>query len=221
MGCVLVCTAVFIMSYLPLFPLNLVAFPGEKLNLHIFEPRYRQLINECLDNESTFGIPAYVNNSLPGYGTEMRVTELVTRYDDGRLDIRIHGIRVFRLLDFENPAPGKLYAHGEVHFYPKPESTMPASPLLTDLVEKLYRLLKTDSPFNPASAQPYSYQIAHGVGLSLEHEYELLTLESESERQDFLIEHLETVLPVVENMERTKERIRMNGDFREFGSPKL
>lgn len=209
------------MSYLPLFPLNLVAFPGENLNLHIFEPRYRQLVSKCLANETTFGIPAYVNNSLPGYGTEMRVTELVTRYEDGRMDIRTKGIRVFRLLDFENPAPGKLYAHGEVHFYPRPESTVPASPHLTDLVEKLYRLLKADSPFDLASPQPFSYQIGHGVGLSLEREYELLTLESESERQDFLIEHLEAVLPVVENMERTKERIQMNGDFREFGSPKL
>lgn len=209
------------MLYLPLFPLNLVAFPGEKLNLHIFEPRYRQLINECLDNETTFGIPAYVNNSLPGYGTEMQLTELVTRYDDGRLDVRTHGIRVFRLLDFENPAPGKLYAHGEVHFYPKPESAPPISPQLPDLVNKLYRLLKTDSPFDPASTQPYSYQVAHSIGLSLESEYELLTLENESERQDFLIGHLEAVLPVVENMERTKERIRMNGNFREFGSPKL
>lgn len=209
------------MSYLPLFPLNLVAFPGEKLNLHIFEPRYRQLISECLVNKTTFGIPAYLNNSLPGYGTEMQVTELVTRYEDGRMDIRTKGIRVFRLLDFENPAPGKLYAHGKVYFYPKPESDTSVSPQLTDLVGKLYRLLKTEPPFNPASSQPYSYQIGHGVGLSLESEYELLTLESESERQDFLIEHLEAVLPVVENMERTKERIRMNGSFREFGSPML
>lgn len=209
------------MPYLPLFPLNLVAYPGEKINLHIFEPRYRQLIGECLDNRTTFGIPAYVNNSLPGYGTEMQVTELVTRYDDGRMDIRTRGLRVFRLLDFENPAPDKLYAHGHVHFYLKPDKPLFISPQLIDLVEKLYGIFKTEPPFDADSPQPFSYQIAHGVGLPLEGEYELLTLETESERQEFLLEHLQEVLPVVENMERTKERIRMNGDFREFGSPKL
>lgn len=214
-------TVVTVMPHLPLFPLNLVAFPGEKLNLHIFEPRYRQLIGECLDLKSTFGIPAYVNNSLPGYGTEMHVMELVTQYEDGRMDIRTRGLRVFRLLDFENPAPGKLYAHGDVHFYPKPDKSPPILPQLIDLVEKLYKLFKTELPFQEDSPQPYSYQIAHGVGLPLEGEYELLTLESELERQEFLRDHLEDVLPVVENMERTKERIRMNGDFREFGSPKL
>lgn len=209
------------MPHLPLFPLNLVAYPGEKLNLHIFEPRYRQLISECLEQRTTFGIPAYVNNTLPGYGTEMHISELVTRYDDGRMDIRTRGARVFRLLHFESTAPGKLYAHGDVHFYPKPDISPFVLPQLVDLVEKLYRLFKTDPPFNPDSPQPFSYRIAHGVGLSLEGEYELLTLETEPERQEFLIGHLLEVLPVVENMERTKERIRMNGDFREFGELRL
>lgn len=209
------------MPYLPLFPLNLVVYPGEKLNLHIFEPRYRQLIGECLEQQTTFGIPAYVSNSLPGYGTEMQIAELVTRYDDGRMDIRTRGLRVFRLLDFENPAPGKLYAHGDVHFYPQPYKSPLILPQLIELVEKLYGIFKIEPPFNPDASQPFSYQIAHGVGLPLEGEYELLTLENETERQEFLLEHLQEVLPVVENMERTKERIRMNGDFREFGSPKL
>ncbi|MBV6440486.1 MAG: peptidase [Haliscomenobacteraceae bacterium CHB4] len=209
------------MPYLPLFPLNLVVYPGEKLNLHIFEPRYRQLIGECLDQQTTFGIPAYVNNSLPGYGTEMQILELVTRYDDGRMDIRTRGLRVFRLLDFENPAPGKLYAHGDVHFYPQPYKSPLILPQLIELVEKLYGIFKTEPPFNPDASQPFSYQIAHGVGLPLEGEYELLTLENETERQEFLLEHLHEVLPVVENVERTKERIRMNGDFREFGELRL
>ena len=61
------------MNFLPLFPLNLIVFPHEDLNLHIFEPRYRQLINECLDEKKTFGIPAFVNNKLLGYGTEVEV----------------------------------------------------------------------------------------------------------------------------------------------------
>jgi Lon protease-like protein len=205
-------------DFLPLFPLNLVAYPGEKVNLHIFEPRYRQLINECVDQNGTFGIPTYLNERIPGYGTEMVVTEVAHRYDDGRLDIRTRGVRVFRLIDFVNPAPGKLYAHGEPHYYPMPESAPSVIQDLLDLVQKLYRLLDAPIKFDPQLPQPFSYQIAHGIGLSLETEYELLTIESETERQLFLLSHLNEVLPVLENMERTKERIRLNGHFRELGT---
>ena len=207
--------------HLPLFPLNMVAFPGEKLNLHIFEPRYRQLIGECLKNGSTFGIPAFINNRLQNHGPEMELTEMVKQYDDGRMDIRAHGLRAFRFSNFENPAPGKLYSRGNAIFYPAPDPAPPVAPALLKLVEQLCKLLDTTFPFRLDAPQPYSFQIGHSVGLPLDGEYELLCLENESERQEYLIEHLEHVIPVVENMERTKERIRMNGDFREFGELNL
>ncbi|HEY0108163.1 MAG TPA: LON peptidase substrate-binding domain-containing protein, partial [Fibrella sp.] len=73
---------------IPLFPLSLVVYPGEDLNLHIFEPRYRQLVSECIEEEKTFGIPAFIENKLPGYGTEVHVTTLHKRYDDGRMDVK-------------------------------------------------------------------------------------------------------------------------------------
>lgn len=205
------------MAYLPLFPLNLVAYPGERLNLHIFEPRYRQLISECVSNSTTFGIPAFLNGKLPGYGTEMEVVEVVSRHDNGSMDIKTRGLRVFRLTSFDNPAPGKLYAGGTVSLRPEPEERPYVMPELIALVERLYRVFDTELKANPNRAQPYSFQIGHGIGLPTEAEYELLTLKTEAERQDFLYEHLQEVMPVVENMERTKERIRMNGHFREFG----
>ncbi len=205
------------MSKLALFPLNLVAFPEEKLNLHIFEPRYQQLINECVESNTPFGIPTFLNENLPGYGTEMQVVEIAHRYDDGRMDIRATGQRVFRILDYVNPTPGKLYAAGEVHFY-EPEAY---EPLIVEdlllLLKQLYVVLKSPFIFDPSLPQPFSYQVGHGIGLSLESEYELLTIDRETERQLFLIEHLREVVPVMQNMETTKERIQMNGHFKEFG----
>jgi hypothetical protein len=203
-------------NYLPLFPLNLVAFPGEKVNLHIFEPRYRQLIGECVENRSSFGIPTVLDGRLPGYGTEMEVVEVAERYDDGRLDIRTRGLRSFRILDFENPAPGKPYARGDVQRQAPPEAAAPVLPALESLLAQLYKLLDSPLKFDPALPQPCSFQVGHAVGLSLENEYALLTIESETDRQLYLLEHLRSVLPVLENMERTKARIRMNGHFREF-----
>jgi Lon protease-like protein len=209
------------MPKLPLFPLNLVVYPGEVLNLHIFEPRYRQLIGECLTERTTFGIPTHMEGSLPGYGCEMEVSELVKRYEDGRMDIRTCGLRVFNLLDFENPAPGKLYAQGDVDLHETPEVHPPVEPMLIEYVIRLYKLLSAPLKADPDKAQPYSYQIAHGVGLPVEGEYKVLTMETEKERQDFLLEHLAQTLPVLEDIERTRARIRMNGHFQEMGPLKF
>jgi Lon protease-like protein len=199
--------------FLPLFPLNLVAFPTEHLNLHIFEPRYQQLINECLKTGKTFGVPAFVNNKLPGYGTEMEVVELYKRYDNGRLDIKTRGIRVFRITNFQNPVPNKLYAGGSVVFEEDTSLPIGTSSELLRLVDELIVLLKT--PFEYDSyLQPFSFQIAHKIGLSIEQEYKLLTINNEQDRQIFLVKHLKKSVPIMAEMERTKARILMNGHFK-------
>ncbi len=200
-------------EYLPLFPLNLVIFPGESLNLHIFEPRYRQLVNECLAEEKSFGIPAFIDGKLPGYGTRVEIMTLDKRYDDGQLDIKTEGVSVFRLLNFENPAPGKLYAGGRIVNVPAGGGYSALSDQLIKQVAELYDLLETDADYD--ETQPnLSYQVAHKVGLSVEQEYTLLTLTEETERQQFLLWHLDKVIPVLADMERTKQRIRMNGHFK-------
>lgn len=198
---------------LPLFPLNLVVYPGEDLNLHIFEPRYRQLISECIEEERTFGIPAFIDNKLPGYGTEMHVTTLHKRYDDGRMDVKSKGLGVFRLVNFENPVAGKLYAGGDVELVEPGDGFSAHVDALAERVGQLYNLMQMETDYDPV-VENFSYRVAHKVGLSVEQEYELLTLESEAERQLFLIQHLNNVLPVVSDMERTKQRIRMNGHFK-------
>lgn len=198
---------------LPFFPLNLVAYPTENVNLHIFEPRYRQLINECLEEDKTFGIPAFINNKLPGFGTEMRVVNLSKRYEDGRMDIKTKGVRVFRMVSFENPLPGKLYAGGKVQWVEDTEHSEGIIPELLLQLGRLYSVLQMREDFD-TQIQPFSYQVAHKVGLSQEEEYQILTLQAETERQRFLLFHLNKVIPIMQDMERTKERIKMNGHFK-------
>jgi Lon protease-like protein len=202
---------------LPLFPLNLVVYPHEDLNLHIFEPRYRQLINECLETGMTFGIPTFVNNRLAGYGTEVEVKSLSKRYSDGRLDIKTKGLRVFRVTDFQNPMKDKLYAGGEVVFIENEDLSEEVNTYLLDLVERVYKIIKAKVDFYEGTlSHPFSYRIAHKIGLSVWEEYELLTIPTEHQRQTKLIEHLERILPIVTEMERTKERIAQNGHFKEL-----
>ena len=203
----------FMSVFLPFFPLNLVAFPGEKLNLHIFEDRYRQLINECLESGGTFGIPTYLDKRMPGCGTEMKVSVLHRRHPDGSMDISTEGIRVLKVETFDNPVEDKLYAGGEITYLPEETDLIRPLPQLAELLDKLYDLLTTPVEYE-REKKPFSFQVAHKVGLSLEGEYQLLTLTRESARQQFLIEHLQKVIPVISEMEQTKSRIRMNGHFK-------
>jgi hypothetical protein len=201
-------------KFLPLFPLNLIAFPMEDLNLHIFEPRYRELVNECLDNGTTFGIPTFLDGRLPGFGTEVKILSLSKRYEDGRMDIHTQGIRAFRILDFQNPVEMKLYAGGVVELLPEPPISPSVMIGLTERVKTLYNLLGETNSFDINKPQPYSFQIAHKIGLSLEQEYNLLKIPTEAERQGFLIQHLERIIPVLQEVERTKDRIKLNGHFK-------
>lgn len=201
-------------KYLPLFPLNLVVYPMEALNLHIFEPRYRTLINECLDNGTTFGIPAFINGKLPGFGTEVKVTALSKKYEDGRMDIKTEGIRVFRILDFQNPMALKPYAGGLLEMLPMPEVRPFVMVGLLERVKTLYRFIDEENTFDVNKPQPYSYQIAHKIGLTLEEEYQLLKMPTEAERQGYLIQNLERIINTLQEIERTKERISMNGHFK-------
>jgi Lon protease-like protein len=203
--------------YLALFPLNLVAFPDEKLNLHVFEPRYRQLISECIEEEKTFGIPVFIGSKVEKCGTEMRVTNLSRRYDDGRMDIETVGVSVFRLLSFENPAPGKLYSGGEAEFIANDDDyTDDVRVQLIAQVKRLYTLMQMPLELDMRYTDSLAFQLAHKIGLSVEQEYELLTIPSEGERQAYLLRHLERAIPIVAEMERTKELVRMNGHFKHF-----
>lgn len=201
-------------KYLPLFPLNLVVYPMEALNLHIFEPRYRSLINECLDNGTTFGIPAFINGKLPGFGTEVKITALSKKYEDGRMDIRTEGISVFRILDFQNPMALKPYSGGLLEMLPMPEVRPFVMVGLLERVKTLYRFIDEENTFDVNKPQPYSYQIAHKIGLTLEEEYQLLKMPTEAERQGYLIQNLERIITTLQEIERTKERISMNGHFK-------
>ena len=99
---------------LPLFPLNIVAFPGEKLNLHIFESRYKKLVTDCLEQDAAFGMPSFLNNAVTSYGTKIKVLTVENTYAKGELDIKTQGTRVFRIIEFFRQLPGKPYAGAEV-----------------------------------------------------------------------------------------------------------
>jgi uncharacterized protein len=97
-------------NFIPIFPLNLVVYPGEDLNLHIFEPRYKQLISECVEQKKHFGIPSVVKDKMAELGTVMEVREVVKVHENGEMDIKTKGLNVFRVLEAITSVPDKLYS---------------------------------------------------------------------------------------------------------------
>lgn len=203
------------MMKLALFPLNLVAFPGETLNLHIFEPRYKQLIGECLDSGETFGIPAYINNTVD-YGTEMSIEKLVKLYEDGRMDISTKAHQVFRVKNFMAQQSTKLYPSGlvavqEDYSYEIPDSQED----FFQTLEELFSVMDLNEQVTIHQGIS-SFEIGHKIGLTLNQEYELLTIRSEKERQAFILGHLRVALPILRQMAKAREIVKMNGHFKFF-----
>ncbi|RFM30457.1 LON peptidase substrate-binding domain-containing protein [Deminuibacter soli] len=204
-------------NFIPIFPLNIVVYPGEKLNLHIFEERYKQLIHECRAENKPFGIPTVLNGKPEEMGTLVDLVEIVQVHDSGSMDITTRGVSVFRMLETIQVVPDKLYS-GAIVDYPAnatQQKKILLQKVLTDIRE-LHRLLKVSKDFGKPDTALRSYDLAHHVGLSLNEEYELLQLLQENQRLEYLKRHLGKVLPVVSGMEELKERIQLNGHFREL-----
>lgn len=89
-------------KFLPLFPLPVVVFPGSPLPLHIFEPRYKEMINECLENRSEFGIILAQGQKLHRIGTTVKIENVLQRFNDGRLNILTIGKKRFEVLGFND-----------------------------------------------------------------------------------------------------------------------
>jgi Lon protease-like protein len=202
-------------NFVPIFPLNIVVYPGELLNLHIFEPRYKQLVNECFAEKKPFGIPPVLNNAVSEMGTLVEITEIAQVYEDGKMDIRAKGLQVFRILEVVKTLPEKLYS-GAIVNYPA-NNVSGHKALLKKVISSirdLHRLLNVTKDFKKQDDALTSYDIAHHAGLSQEEEYELLELLYELQRLEYLKRHLAKVLPVVAGMEDLKEKIQLNGHFK-------
>lgn len=209
-------------NFIPIFPLSIVVYPGEELNLHIFEPRYKQLVAECIAGKKPFGIPAVIGNNMNELGTLMEVTELSKTYDNGEMDIKTKGQKIFRILEVVKEIPDKLYSGAIVNY---PKNIEYGNRLLMQKVIKalheLHKLLKVSNKFTKAENELWSYDIAHHAGLTIDEEYEVLSLMNELQRQEYLKRHLAKVLQVVTEMETLKEKIKLNGHFKNLGGVKL
>jgi len=201
-------------TFIPVFPLGLVVYPGEELHLHIFEPRYKQLVLECADSGEPFGIPTVLDKQIAELGTLVRLRAITETHDNGEMDIITDGLKVIRLAGPVRLARQKLYS-GALVEYPAddPDGNRELMQEIIAAIKQLHSTLQINKTFAKPDAELWSYDVAHHAGLSLREEYHLLSLRSEVKRQEFLLQHLRKILPIAREMETLKERVKLNGHF--------
>jgi len=206
---------------IPLFPLNVVLMPGTPMPLHIFEDRYKQMVNECLDAETEFGMIFADESGTRQVGCTARIVDLVERYDDGRLVILVEGSQRFKL---NNVLSGKPYYVGDIEYLEDgPQEDVSA--LAEECVVLLERVVAaaTEGSVDIEIEQPYlnlSFIIAGRIEFDLETRQQILELSTEKER---LIKVKELLTEAAERLERDKAARKIaetNGHLRGDWKPK-
>jgi Lon protease-like protein len=198
---------------IPLFPLGVVLLPGLPLPLHIFEERYKQMIGECLDSESLFGMVAYTGSQIKSKGCTARIVEVLKRYEDGRLDIMTVGERRFIVGERDESRP---YLQGWVEFFDDEEEELEDRDrelALRGLIlqEELSRLQGTQPVQDSSGAmdlREISFVLAGSQGFSLEEKQTFLEMTSTRERIRKAVPALEKL---IERLKLTLEIKRIIG----------
>ncbi len=199
-------------SRIPLFPLNVVLFPGMSLPLHIFEPRYRLMVKHCLSHKLEFGVILASEKGVATIGCTTQILQTIKVHPSGEMDILTEGRAVFRAVDLLSE---KEYHEAIVEYLPdgaaEPETQKEDA--LMGSFQQCHSLLYNQlwSPGPRDAHWPASYRMATRLPLELEEKQSLLEMRTEPERQDFLATWLGRVLPQLEMRERARGRASTNG----------
>ncbi len=207
---------------LPLFPLELVLFPGQTLPLHIFEDRYKEMIGECLENQTEFGIVLAKENSIANQGCTAVVTSVVRRYDDGRLDIEAGGRRRFEVLFLDQERP---FLRAATDFFGDEDTTE-----AVDVVEKKHALAhhaevlellfpdaeerKRKSIEAAGERTPLSFAMVGPLPVDNDFKQSLLVMRSEAERMERVCDCMEKLLGHLKLISKVRARAGTNGHGR-------
>jgi ATP-dependent Lon protease len=197
---------------IPLFPLNVVLLPGADLPLHIFEPRYLEMVEHCLKEKSEFGVLLALPKGVARVGCSAEIIEVVGRDDDGTVDILTVGREPFRVVEFfeENPL-----AEGHVDYLE--DRDMPPNPALRreliELYETCHTLVFEDYPKNTEAdeASQLSYVVAGTLPMDLLWKQQILELRTESDRQERLVGYLRAWAPHLQKTGVMRQRAGGNG----------
>lgn len=200
---------------LPIFPLGIVLFPESVIQLHIFEPKYKNMVNDCIASNSDFGINLILSSKIKKIGCTARIVEILKKYPDGKLDILVRGIKKYILKD--SKLSDRQYLLGNVEYldenfdYPEPNLLDECVQLYNSIAEEIKSLHLDKVNVSMFYSLTPSYFFAQKAGLSREQKYHLLKLENENLRLKYLLEHLKEVEPMLREVETIQKLIKNDG----------
>lgn len=204
------------MNKIAIFPLNLVIFPGSKYPLHIFEERYKILINKCLNDNSGFGIVALLDKKISDVGVYVKVILVLKKYENGEMDIIVEGVDRFLINSTYLHSDGYYVSNVEKYLDNKDEIDSALIDELQNDFEEIVELAnyKLEESFwkNLDNAKLKSFKFAEKSGMSYDQQQEFLILKSENERLYFLINYFNWIKEKVNNADLVK-KIMMNDGY--------
>lgn len=206
---------------MPLFALPTNVFPGEALSLHVFEDRYKALVEYCLEGQKLkklrpFGISLASDEELKDIGCAVLIERVIARHEDGKIDIMTMGRERYRTRRIIRQ---KIYPEIEVDYFGDTDESSLAetADIAITLFMKMIELAKGEPPKGNLTHVPrLSYRLAHSSGLEAGERQVLLEMTSEEERLLHLIKYYRNLIPVLTWREDVQGRIRANGHIRKL-----
>jgi ATP-dependent Lon protease len=198
------------MDEIGLFPLGMVLLPTERVPLHIFEPRYRELIGECLEQDREFGLVYADDDGIQAIGTRAGVTEVIDRLPDGRLNIVVEGRERFRLVEVTT---GRSFHTGRVEaLHDEPDAAAPADVARAlDLFRHVLEVTGSEAPEPDRGHPQLSFALAGCFELAPAVKQDLLRRTSEGDRLPLVCEILARAGAEAERRQEIAERALGNG----------
>jgi Lon protease-like protein len=197
-------------SLIPLFPLDIVLFPGTPLPLHIFEPRYKEMIGECLTQQRPFGVVRALEQGLAEVGCTAEIITVVKEYADGRLDIVTEGRKRFELLGVNQE---RSFLQAEILMIDDEPGAPPQQDTARaiQLHSELLAIAGAAQDLSAADPSVLSFYLAGSLPLDLDFKQKLLSLRSEPERLSLLIAYFATIIPNLQRAARARQTSGGNG----------
>jgi Lon protease-like protein len=197
-------------SLIPLFPLDVVLFPNTPLPLHIFEPRYKEMIAECLAQNRIFGVVRALEQGLAEVGCTAEIVTVIKEYPDGRLDLVAEGRNRFEIVAVNQD---RTFLQGEVLMIDDEPGSPPQQEAAraVQLHSELLAIAGAKQDLSAADPTLLSFHLAGSLPLDLDFKQRLLSLRSEAERLSVLITYLETIIPNLHRGARARQKAGGNG----------
>lgn len=190
---------------LPAFPLKTLLLPGEATKLHIFEDKYKELIQDCLDNHASFAIPFFQNGKMSSFGCEVKIKNVLKEYADGKKDVLIECVRIFKIIEYTELLSPKLYGAVLIEF--EKQNTQITNANLQDAIIHYFSAVQNKMIDYDALSKLSVYNIAASLQLSVQEKFELI---SSTNKQAVLLNQIKFITHIVNAEQELNNRFMFN-----------